>query len=145
MTDIERVRSWINTFEGIPEQFKIDYTSEVPNNAGLFPSGLVEISRRENVWGETTVTNQYNFGLYCVFPKPEGEDDIAKQNADWVMDFQKWVQEQSVRKLAPTFGNFEPETETFKAQNGTLYEIKDAGVSMYMVLLSAQYKNFYGE
>ena len=144
MSDIERVREWIKGFGGIPEEFKIDFTSEIPSNAGIFPNGLVEISRRPDILDNITVTNQYNFSIYYVFEKDKGEDSQALSNADWVMAFQKWVQEQSVRHLAPSFGNVDIEQETFKAQNGAMFEASKEGTAMYMVLLSAQFKNFYG-
>lgn len=146
MTDLEKMRSWLAQYPrfSILEQFQVDYIDRVmPNNGGLFPSGLVEVERREDILGNVTVTNQYNFGIYCVFQKTAGDDAGAAINADWVMDFQKWVQEQSVRGLAPKFGNTE-DKEIICAQNGVLYDVEDgSGTSVYMVQMSVQYKTFY--
>lgn len=144
MSDIERVRAWIETFPDHKklDGFKVDYTDAVPNNCGIFPSGLVEISRTEDIIGNVTVQNQYNFGLYYVFTKSPGDDEGAAINADWVMDFQKWVQEQSVRRLAPTFGD-EPETERIQAQNGVLYDAEEEGTATYMVQLSVNFTKIY--
>ncbi len=143
MTDLEKFREWIKTFPGfdILSEFQCDFTDQaLPGSAGLFPSGLVEVERRSDVMGNVTVTNQYNFGLYCVFSKPKGDDSAASVNADWVMDFQRWVQEQSVRGLAPTFGDV-PREERMLAQNGVLYDVdKDGTVGIYMVQMSATYK-----
>lgn len=140
MTALEKIRDFIGSFPGadILSEFRVDYTDQIPSNGGLFPSGLVEISRKTDVLGNTTVTNQYNFGLYYRFEKAPGDDVQATINADWVMDFQEWAQEQSVRGLAPVFGDV-PQREKITAQNGVLYGAEDEGVATYMVQLSVQF------
>lgn len=144
MSDIERIRKWIEKFPDHQKLngFQVDYTDVVPNNGGIFPSGLVEISREEDIIGNVTVRNQYNFGLYYVFTKSPGDDEGAAINADWVMDFQRWVQEQSIRKLAPTFGDV-PEDEQIQAQNGVLYDAEEEGTATYMVQLSVNFTKIY--
>ena len=144
MSDIERIRKWVETFPDHKklDGFQVDYTDAIPNTGGIFPSGLVEISRTEDILGNVTVRNQYNFGLYYVFPKAPGDNEGAAINADWVMGFQKWVQEQSIRKLAPTFGD-EPETERIQAQNGVLYAAEEEGTATYMVQLSVNFTKIY--
>ena len=144
MSDIERIRKWVESFPDHKklDGFQVDYTDAIPNNGGIFPSGLVEISRTEDILGNVTVRNQYNFGLYYVFPKAPGDNEGAAINADWVMDFQKWVQEQSIRRLAPTFGD-EPETERIQAQNGVLYDAEEEGTATYMVQLSVNFTKIY--
>ena len=54
------------------------------------------------------------------------------------MDFQEWVQEQSVRGLAPIFGD-DPQGEKITAQNGVLYSAEDEGLATYMVQLTVQF------
>ena len=140
MTALEKIRAWIATYPGydILSGFHVDYTDQIPGNGGVFPSGLVEIERRKDIMGNTTVSDQYNFGIYCVFEKAAGDDTGSATNADWVMDFQEWVQEQSVTGLAPTFGD-EPRSEKITAQNGALYETSE-GVGTYMIQLSVLFK-----
>ena len=144
MSDIEKVREWIETFPDHQklDGFRVDYTDAVPNNGGIFPSGLVEVSRTTDIVGNVTVENQYNFGLYYVFPKDPGDDVGAAVNADWVMDFQKWVQDQSIRHLAPTFGD-DPLYERIQAQNGELFSTDEEGTAIYMVQLSINFTKFY--
>ena len=144
MTALEKIRDFVKSYPGsdIFRRFHVDYTDQIPFNGGLFPSGLVEVSRKRDIIGNTTVTNQYNFGLYYVFEKSPGDDVGAMENADWVMDFQEWVQEQSVIGIAPTFGD-EPESETITAQNGVLYDADEEGTAMYMVQLSVQFMKKY--
>lgn len=144
MPALEKIRNWIANYPGydILGSFQVDYTDQVPSNGGIFPSGLVEISRREDIIGNVTVQNQYNFGLYYVFPKDPGDNAGAQINAAWIMDFQLWVQEQSVRRLAPVFGD-EPRTERVQAQNGVLYDADEEGTATYMVQLSVNFTKKY--
>ena len=141
MTPLEKIRDWLADYPGynILEHFRVDYTDQIPANGAIFPSGLVEVERRSDIMGNATVTNQYNFGLYYVFEKAPGDDAGATINADWIMDFQEWVQEQSVTGAAPVFGDV-PRDERIKAQNGVLYDADVEGLATYMVQLSVQFK-----
>lgn len=140
MTALEEIRGFVKSYPGadILRDFQVDFTDQIPNNGGVFPNGMVEISRKADILGNTTVTNQYNFGLYYVFEKAPGDDAGAAINADWVMDFQEWVQKQSITGRAPTFGDA-PKKEKIIAQNGVLYAADDEGLATYMVQLSVQF------
>lgn len=144
MTPLQKIREFVEGFPGadIFQQFKVDFTDQIPAHGGIFPSGLVEINRRTDIFGNVTVENQYNFGLYYVFEKALGDDAGATVNADWIMDFQEWVQEQSAAGSAPMFGDV-PEDEYIIAQNGVLYDTTDEGVATYMVQLSVRFKKEY--
>ena len=144
MNDLEKIREWISTYPGTSKlrDLKVDYYSQDPNNGSIDPSGLVEISRTEDILGNTTVENRYNFALYYVFVKDPGDDTGATENADWIMEFQRWVQEQSILHLVPTFGD-EPRKETIKAQNGALYAADEEGTAIYTVQLSINFTKYY--
>lgn len=139
MTALESIKQWISSYPGhdILSSFQVDYTDQIPANGGIFPSGLVEVERIEDILGNFTVVNQYNFGLYYVFSKASGDDVGAAMNADWIMDFQEWVQEQSILGSVPRFGD---KTTSVKAQNGVLYETDEEGTATYMVQLSLTFK-----
>lgn len=142
MTPLETIKNWIATYPGhnILTDFSVDYTDQIPGNGGIFPSGLTEVSRTEYVTGEIIVQNQYNFGLYYVFEKAPGDDTGAEINADWVMDFQEWVQEQSIRGKVPQFGD---KTTSIVAQNGSLYDAGAEGAATYMIQLSVSYEKLF--
>ena len=142
ITALETVKEWISTYPGhdILSDFQVDYTDQIPANGGIFPSGLVEIRRSQDVLGNVTVQNQYNFGLYYVFAKSPGDNAGATINADWVMDFQEWVQEQSIFNKTPKFGN---KTISALAQNGVLYEADEEGTATYMIQLSIKFEKRY--
>ena len=143
-TALDKMKTWIAAYPGysILEDFQVDYTDKIPANGGIFPSGLVEVARKQDIFGVVTVTNQYNFGLYYVFTKAPGDDAGATVNADWVIDFQEWVQSQSALGEAPIFGD-DTTREKISAQNGVLYEANDEGTATYMVQLSVQFIKRY--
>lgn len=145
MTDLERFCQWLQTYPRINEMptMKVDYTDSLPGIFGVFPAGLVEVGRTEDVLGNVKVRNQYNYALYMVLSKSPGDNAAAQINEECVMDFQRWVQAQSVTHQAPTFGNYEQSSETMSAQNGTLYEASKEGLSMYMVQISASFTDYY--
>ena len=140
MTALEKVKTWLATYPefDILGNFQVDHTDQIPANGGIFPSGLVEIERRKDILGNTTITNQYNFALRCVLEKALGDDIGATINADWIMGFQEWAQEQSATGQAPIFGDV-PNAERITAQNGVLYESDEEGTATYMVQLAVQF------
>lgn len=144
MTPIETIKNWIATYPGhnILSEFSVDYTDQIPANGGIFPAGLTEVSRTQDVTGDTLVQNQYNFGLYYVFEKSPGDDEGAEVNADWIMDFQQWVQEQSITGNCPKFGD---RTTEIKAQNGSMYDANAEGLATYMVQLSVSFEKTYAK
>lgn len=143
-TDLQRLRDWLATYPGydILGNWRVDYTDQVAGGGGVYPQGLVEISRSEDILGNVIVRDQYNFGLYVALPKAPGDDVGAEINADWLMDFQRWVQRQSVAGLAPKFGD-DPRSETIKANSGALYDTDAEGMAIYMAVLSAEFTTRY--
>ncbi|OUP22968.1 hypothetical protein [Gemmiger sp. An194] len=144
-SDLDRLREWLGTYPGydLAANMLVDYLDSIPGSKSLRPGGLVEISRNEDILGNVTVSNQYNFGLYIAVAKSPGDGASAAYNADWVLDFQRWVQQQSITHRAPTFGNIDQQQERIKAQNGELYDTDQDGVGLYIVALSAEFKEKY--
>lgn len=143
-TALKKMRDFVASYPGadILSQLSIDYTDKVPNCAGLFPGGLVEIERFRDITGEAWAYNQYNFALYTNLEKSPDEDEGATYNADWLIDFQNWIQAQSITGQAPIFGD-DPRTETITAQNGAIYSADDEGTALYVVQLSVTFtRNF---
>lgn len=143
-TPLGVMREFIESFPRAEtlNQLTIDYADRVPGCAGLFPGGLVEVRRATDITGGVIAENQYNFALYMVLTKSPDEDEGATLNAELQMEFQEWVQEQSARGLAPTFGD-EPRTERMTAQNGTIYAADEEGTAVYVVQITASFKRFY--
>lgn len=144
MSALEKIRKWLATFPGnnCLQSLQVDYFSAEPDNGSIAPSGLTEISRKEDILGNITVENQYNFGLYFVFAKAVEDDEGATKNADWIMELQEWIQEQSVLGKTPVFGE-EPKTEQIRAQNGSIFGVTEEGTAEYMVQLSVNFIKKY--
>lgn len=141
MNDLERIRSWISTYPATDRlrSLTIDYYAPRQED-GIQPAGLEEISRREDLLGGITVVNQYNLGLFYVL---DGDTaDGGEANAVWILGFQQWVQEQSIRRLAPVFGD-EPAAERIQAGNGALYARDENGTATYVLQLTAQFQKKY--
>ena len=117
----------------------IDYTDQVPDMGGIFPQGIQEVARQTDILGNATVTNQLNFALYTVLTKAPEDDVGATYNAEWVLDFQQWVQAQSVTHQVPTFGDV-PYMEQIAAQNGEIYSTPTEGVAIYAIQISVLYQ-----
>lgn len=145
MTALQTIREWITKFPQYSElrEFSVDYTEAAPGNGGIMPGGLTEIARTKDICGNVTVTNQYSFTLYFVFEKAQDDDEGAEKNAQFLMDFQNWVQAQSATGAAPQFGD-DPRRETMKAQNGALYGTDAEGTALYTVQLTVDFKKYYG-
>ena len=86
--------------------------------------------------GRVAVVNQYNFGLHCAAEKAPGD------GAAWLTDFREWVQNQSVQRLAPVFGDV-PSQEQITAQNGVLYDAGDGERAVYVVQLCVQFVKYF--
>ena len=141
MSDLEKIKNWLGTYTGNErlQGVTVDYLSPDPETGSIVPSGLVELSRTEDMLGNVLVENQYLFGLYYVLTK--AADDTAA-NAAWILGLQRWVQEQSIQHLAPTFGD-EPSTERMVAEKGVLYAENNDGTATYRVQLTANFKKYY--
>lgn len=144
MNPLDKVREWLKKYEGFDrlQDLRVDYYSQQPDNGSIDPSGAQVISVTENIIGTKTVEMQYNFGIYFVLAKDPSDENTAVDNAAWVMDFQRWVNEQSILQLAPTFGDV-PRAESIKAQNGAVMAADSEGVAIYMVQLSVNFTKIY--
>jgi hypothetical protein len=144
MNPLDTIREWLNKYTGFDrlQDLRVDYYSQQPDNGSIDPSGVQIISITEDILGNKTVDMQYNFGVYFVLAKDPGDEETAVDNAAWVMDFQRWVNEQSILHLAPTFGDV-PRAESIKAQNGAVTAADNEGVAIYMVQLSVNFTKIY--
>lgn len=144
MSDLEKIREWLKSYPGtLPVQaLKVDYFSSHPDDGSIDPSGLIEVSRSADIMGNITIENQLNFALYFTLLKSPGDDQGATDNADLLLDLQKWLQEQSLRRLAPIFGD-DPDREVIMAQNGALHLTDEEGIGIYTVQLSINYIKHY--
>ncbi len=132
------MEKWIGWLKGYPgwgtELLQVDCTKPQPGNAGLFSKGLEELSRKQDVLGNTTVRYRWTVELIRVTVRDH------KAAAQWMVDFQNWVNAQS----APGFGD-EPAQERICAQKGKRTDDANAGTLTYTVTLSAEFTKKYTE
>lgn len=132
---LEKMVTWLQTFPGWEDSICIDYVDACPGSTGLYPKGLTEVSRREDVLGNLMVRCRYGFLLRRNAVRSE-------DNARWLLAFQNWVMEQDRLGLAPKFGD-EPKTERIRAFDGQLHSHAQVGNTMYTVLLSTEFTKIY--
>lgn len=132
---LEKMRTWLECFPGWENNLLIDYVDAVPGSTGLYPRGLSEVSRREDVLGNVTVRCRWEFLLRRAAGSRE-------ENARWLMDLQNWVMEQDRLGLTPVFGE-DPRTQRVRAFEGRLDSQKQVGGSLYTVRLTAEFTKHY--
>jgi len=132
---LETLKQWLQTFPGWDSVLQFDYAENIPGNSGLFPKGLTEISRREDVLGGMKIRYSCTFTL-------KRAAVAGEENARWLLCFQNWVAEQDMRGLAPKFGD-DPKSERLRAFEGKLENHTQVGSSLYTVQLSAEFTKIY--
>lgn len=134
MTDLEKLEQWLRSYPQWDSTLQVDFLEAGPGNAGLFPAGLEEKDRREDVLGNVQIACRYRFALH--------KRSFGRQDAQWLLDFQNWVQQQSVAGTVPHFGDI-PEQERITAQKGALKSTDRAGGGVYAVTLLADFVRTY--
>ena len=135
---LENMKAWLQTFPQWEGSIQVDYLDAVPGNTGLYPKGITELSRREDVLGNVKVRCRSTFLLRKTAVGTE-------ENARWLLAFQQWVMEQNRLGLTPKFGD-EPKTERLLAADGRLESHAQVGSSLYTLQLQAEFtKIFRGE
>lgn len=137
MTDIEKMRCWLQCFPGFDRlrEFRVDLTHRKGENGGLFPGGLQELQRKTDICGGVTVRNRYVFGLYFVL------EDTGADNAQWLLELQNWIQEQSILGNGPVFGD---RTVRITAGKGALKDAQEDGVGLYAAEITVDWERQFG-
>ncbi len=140
MKILEKVQQWLQTYPGWEDSLTVDMIPSGGGNAGLFPGGVVEHSRREDILGNRQVRCSLSFALRR--QAAVGEDN--RDHAAWLLDFQQWVGLQSLAGLTPRLGDV-PQQETMQAEKGSLQRVSSTGIGTYTVTLTANFIKLYEE
>ena len=127
MSALEKLQTWLSTYprwEGYPVKICV------------LPKEMKEISRRGDVLGNALVGCRYYVNLFWEMTG-QGEDE---KNARCLLDFQNWVQEQSVLGLAPKFGDV-PASERIWTEKGGL--TAGAQIVTYTATVVVEYMKIY--
>ena len=132
---LEKMTKWLQTFPLWEDSIQIDYVDACPGSTGLYPKGLTEVSRREDVLGNLTVGCR----LDMILRKNAGR---SEENAGWLLQFQNWVMEQDRLGLSPKFGD-DPKLERIRASEGQLQSHAQVGSALYTVKLLAEFTRIF--
>ena len=132
---LDELKQWLQTFPRWEGTLQLDYAECVPGNNGLYPRGMTELSRREDVLGNVKTRCSYTFTL-------QRAAAAGEENAQWLLDFQNWVAQQEHLGLAPKFGD-EPKSERLRAFEGRLENQAQTGCALYTVQLYAEFTKLY--
>ena len=132
---LEKMIKWLQTFPAWEDSIQIDSVDARPGSTGLYPKGLKEISRREDVLGNLRI----RYRLDVLLRKNAGK---SEENAKWLLEFQEWVLEQNRLGLAPQFGD-DPKTQRLQASEGQLQSLAQVGSALYTVKLWAEFTKIY--
>ena len=138
MTALEKMVQWLKTFPLWEDDLHIDDLGAAPSNTGLYPGGLEEVSRREDVLGNVTVVCRLHFLLYRRTARQQDNGESSR----WLLQLQDWVQKQSAAGLAPVFGD-DPQKERIRAEKGKLQEASQTGTGKYVVAITAEFEKQY--
>lgn len=139
MDALEKLKQWLLTWPRWScGSMYVDYTDAAAENTGVYPCGMEELGRTEDLLGNVTLQCRYRFTIYWV---TSGQHD-GSLHAQWLLDFQNWVQQQSVAGLAPCFGDI-PAREWVRAEKGKLQEASQTGTGVYTLMLTAEFMKQY--
>lgn len=138
MTILERVRLWLQTYPRWEDTLTVDMIPAGPGSAGLFPDGVEERSRKEDILGNRQIRCRLRFTLR----RQAVVGDGGEEHAAWLLDFQQWVCQQSLAGLTPQLGDV-PGEETMQAEKGSLQKVSPTGIGTYTVTLTANFIKLY--
>ena len=136
MTPLEMMENWLRQFPRWENgTVWIDSTDGIPGNTGLFPQGITEVSRKEDVTGRTQSLCRMVFDLVFV---RAGEQD-GKENAQWLLQLQEWIRQESAN--APEFGD-DARSQRIWAQQGKLRKVYQTGTAHYGVTVTVEFLKY---
>ena len=128
MEELDKLVAWLAGYPGWGGSLQVDHMDGLPGSIGLFPAGLEEVGRSEDVLGNVTVHNRSHYMLHRVCAGPED----SEENARWLLEFQRWALDQTLYRKTPVFGDL-PERERILAQRGRLFRNPQTGTATYGV------------
>jgi len=139
MDVLQKIKQWLSGYPQWGEaKIYVDFLESDPVNTGLYPQGLEELERREDVLGNVAVRCRYRFVLYRM---TTGQQD-NEENAGWLLNFQQWVQQQNTLRQVPQFGDV-PNREQIRAEKGKLQKASQVGTGTYGVILTVDFMKIY--
>ena len=135
MTDLNKMKNWLLSYPDWGDgALHINYTDGLPGNGGLYPVGFETVSSRKDILGNRQNRYRYRFVLYRTVAGQHSDPEGAR----WLLDFQKWVQQEGAAGNTPKFGD-DPQAEQLLAEDGMCHQVLQSGVRVYKVTLLAEF------
>ena len=126
-SDLEKLQSWLSAYPNW-ETF--------PGNVCVLPKEKKEVFRREDVLGNSVMGCRYYVTLIWETAGQIGDGKCAAR----LLDFQSWVQEQSILGLAPHFGDVPAQERVWTEKGGLTVGTQ---IVTYTVTLVADFTKVY--
>ena len=126
MAYLEKMRRWLQQFPLWQGELATDCTGPKTGLSGLFPLGVTQLSRQEDLLGRVKTRYRAEFLLRRC--------DIRQEGSLWLLELQSWAMGQK----SPGFGD-EPETETLRAEKGRLVSASQSGTATFEVKLTVEF------
>lgn len=107
-------------------------------------AGGTQLSRTQDINERRTSVRQSNFNLW--FSKKSGHNFYREENANFLWNFEQWVEHCQAYELTPKISNNEngKYEETMMADNGMFFSNwEKSDTSLYMIQLHVIYSNEY--
>lgn len=124
---LEKLQAWLSAYP---------HWDACPANICLLPKGMEEISRQEDVLGNTVVACRCYVTLFWEMPATGNE----AQDAERLLKLIQWVQHQSATGLAPQFGDVPAQEKIRTEKSGYT---PGAQIITYTVTLVADFMKVY--
>lgn len=118
---------------------QVDHLPPAAGSGALFPKGVEQTDRRQNLLGQVTARHKMQLVLRLNLPFVPGDADLSAKNARRLLELQAWVAEQCAAGRAPHLGNADTEQETLTAGKAQMEQANDEGSAVYSVTLTAHY------
>lgn len=92
-----RIRNWLQTYPQMG-QVQLDQTPRL-GGCGMYPRGVTELWRRQDVAGNTRVRLRERYYLETI------RQDTLEENAQWLQRLSRWVREQNLAGKGPALGD----------------------------------------
>ena len=127
MEYLEKMEQWLRRFPLWQGELCTDVTDPKTGSIGLFPLGVTQLSRREDLLGRVMTRYKAEFALR--------RRDVRSSGASWLLELQSWAMGQK----SPGFGD-DPDRETIRVEKGKLVSPSQTGIATFEVKLTVEFE-----
>ena len=129
MTDLEKVKMWLELCPYLQIDTHIDTTQDWPISAGLYPREQRVIKKTEDVLGGKKHRIRQTYLLRLALP--EGMEAAVR-----LQQIQNWIFTQNINLITPKLG----ENVSIFGEDGRLEKASQVGMSLYVLTLKTEFE-----